>query len=110
MFSRLRRRLLWIILAVAAVAAVQSGFAVRTELGAIRLYQQYGSPLSSKVVSCRFKTTCSHYAVHALQKDGFLLGNLKIGHRLLMCSPVGWAWDQLSGSDADQSASAQSSE
>lgn len=102
MFRRAKRLFYWMLAAAAAWMLVESGFALRMEVGAIRLYQEYGSPISSKVVHCRYRPTCSQYALEVLQRDGFVMGNLETGHRLLMCSPVGWAWDKVSGKEPAQ--------
>ncbi|HSR69283.1 MAG TPA: membrane protein insertion efficiency factor YidD [Acidobacteriota bacterium] len=102
MFASARRLLIWLVIAAAMAVFIGSGLALRAEVGAIRFYQEYGSPISSKIVRCRYRPTCSHYALGVLEDDGLLKGNLKAGHRLLMCSPLGWAWDQVSGNDSSQ--------
>ena len=79
---------------VAALSAfVFSGLALRVEIGAITVYQQVGSPLTARVVTCRFEPSCSHYGLQVLRRDGFFLGNGKICLRLLHCSPLGWVAD-----------------
>ncbi len=45
---------------------------------------------------CRFKPTCSEYAIQAIQKYGIIKGTLKAGWRILRCNP--WnkgGWDPL---------------
>jgi len=45
---------------------------------------------------CRFKPTCSDYAISALTKYGFMKGGLKAMYRILRCNP--WnkgGWDPL---------------
>ncbi len=45
---------------------------------------------------CRFRPTCSEYAIQAIQKYGIIKGTLKAGWRILRCNP--WnkgGWDPL---------------
>jgi putative membrane protein insertion efficiency factor len=45
---------------------------------------------------CRFKPTCSEYAIQALEKYGFWRGGLKAVWRVLRCNP--WSkggWDPV---------------
>lgn len=51
----------------------------------IKLYQRFISPLFSP--SCRFYPTCSHYALEALEKYGFLKGSFLSIKRILRCNP-----------------------
>jgi hypothetical protein len=44
---------------------------------------------------CRFKPTCSDYAIDAITKHGIIKGSLKAAWRVLRCNP--WnkgGWDQ----------------
>ena len=61
------------------------------EIQAVRSYRTVVSPWMGYVLTCRFQPTCSEYALQVLQEKGFWAGNLKIGQRLLQCSPVGRA-------------------
>jgi putative membrane protein insertion efficiency factor len=61
----------------------------QTELAALRLYQRVGSPVMRHVVTCRFRPTCSQYALEVLERDGFWKGNAEVGVRLARCSPLG---------------------
>lgn len=87
----------WVLGCAAFLALAQSGVLLQTEIGAIRLYQRVGSPLLSHFVRCRFDPTCSHYAVQVLERDGLWKGNLETAVRLIHCSPIGWAYDQIAG-------------
>ncbi len=69
---------------------LQSSWSVRAETAAIHLYQRFGAPVISYVATCRFTPTCSHYALQALQEDGFWKGNLRVVQRLIDCSPIGF--------------------
>ena len=51
----------------------------------IRLYQRYISPYRSNC--CRFKPTCSAYALEAIQKYGAFKGGWLALKRLLRCHP-----------------------
>jgi len=45
---------------------------------------------------CRFKPTCSEYAINALEKHGFIRGGLMAFWRVLRCNP--WnkgGWDPV---------------
>ncbi len=51
----------------------------------IGLYRKYISPL--KPPTCRFKPTCSAYAIEAFQKRGFFAGMILTVWRILRCNP-----------------------
>ena len=72
-----------------------SGLPLRAEILAIETYQRFGSPVAGLFLQCRFEPTCSHYGLKALEETGLVLGNLRIGARLLHCSPFGVAYDGL---------------
>ena len=77
------------LLIVGVLGLFQTAWPRRIEVAAIHVYQQFGSPLMGHILTCRFDPTCSEYALHALQTEGFWQGNLRIGLRLIRCSPVG---------------------
>lgn len=81
-----------------AVLAIRSGLVLRTELGALRLYQATLSPVFARtsLVQCRFHPTCSVYAVQALTDGGLCRGNVAIVKRLAACSPIGYLYDRYS--------------
>jgi len=76
-------------LLVLLLILLQSSWSLRAETAAIHLYQRFGAPVMSYVATCRFTPTCSHYALQALQEDGFWKGNLRLVQRLIDCSPIG---------------------
>jgi len=80
-------------------------YPLRAELAAIHLYQRTLSPYMGYVAHCRFRPTCSHYAVERLEADGFWIGNVKIAVRLFMCSPIGYLIDAVRGSDPSTASS-----
>ena len=53
----------------------------------IRLYQKFISPI--KPSCCRFRPTCSAYAIEAFQKRGFFIGFILTVWRILRCNPFG---------------------
>lgn len=53
----------------------------------IKVYQTLISPLFPS--TCRYQPTCSHYAIEALQKHGFLKGGWLAIKRILSCHPWG---------------------
>jgi putative membrane protein insertion efficiency factor len=54
----------------------------------IRLYQVTLSPLLGPS-KCRFKPTCSHYAVEAIEEWGIFKGSWLAIRRVLRCHPWG---------------------
>lgn len=61
-------------------------------LAAIRGYQAVGSPAMAEMgVRCKYRPTCSHYAVAALSHYGTLEGLTRTAGRLWRCSPWGGA-------------------
>lgn len=74
-----------------AVSAIllQTHLPLKGEIGLIRLYQRFGSPLTSYMTTCRYHPTCSEYALVVLTEHGFWKGNLKLAMRMLLCSPLG---------------------
>ena len=92
-----RRTKVWAGLALAVSILLGPGgeWLLRAEIDLIRLYQQRASPVVAGVVTCRFDPSCSHFGLGALQESGFWKGNLLIGGRLILCSPIGFVWDAL---------------
>ncbi len=52
----------------------------------IRFYQKYLSALKGGG-TCKFRPTCSQYAIEAIEKYGFLKGGLLAAFRILRCNP-----------------------
>ncbi|MFA7635976.1 MAG: membrane protein insertion efficiency factor YidD [Bacillota bacterium] len=61
-------------------------WAVRIELGLIRFYRAFVSPLK-KYPSCRYIPTCSQYAEEAVAKYGVIRGTWLAIKRLARCHP-----------------------
>ena len=51
----------------------------------VRFYQKFISPL--KPPCCRFRPTCSSYAIEAFQEWGFIIGLALTVWRILRCNP-----------------------
>lgn len=51
----------------------------------VRFYQKFISPL--KPPCCRFRPTCSAYAIEAFQEWGFIIGLALTVWRILRCNP-----------------------
>ena len=64
----------------------------------IRLYQRWISPWTPAM--CRFRPTCSQYAVEAVEHHGVLKGTLLALWRILRCNPLcRGGWDPVPGTD-----------
>lgn len=82
----------------------QTSLLLNAEILIIHAYQKIGSPVTRYLASCRYEPTCSDYALGVLRSDGFWEGNLRIGSRLVRCSPLGLllpAGDQAKAAHAD---------
>lgn len=51
----------------------------------LQLYRRLVSPLYGDV--CRYYPSCSHYAMHAYQQRGVVLGTALTAWRLVRCNP-----------------------
>lgn len=58
---------------------------VAVVIAAIRVYRRWISPL--KGPTCRFRPTCSEYAIEALQRHGLVRGGWLAVRRLARCHP-----------------------
>jgi len=94
--GRRRRRLVRIVVALllAGVLAIDLSrpparqVSARLLLGGIHLYQATLSPrLAILGVQCRFRPSCSHYAVGAITRYGALSGSLRAAWRIVRCGP-----------------------
>ena len=54
-------------------------------IGCVRLYQMTLSPIVGR--QCRFRPTCSHYMIEAVEKYGAVRGTAKGLWRILRCNP-----------------------
>jgi putative membrane protein insertion efficiency factor len=51
----------------------------------VKFYQKFISPL--KPPCCRFRPTCSSYAIEAFKEWGFIVGLALTAWRILRCNP-----------------------
>jgi uncharacterized protein len=51
----------------------------------VRCYQRLISPLIGP--QCRFRPTCSEYAVQVIRRDGLLRGGSRAAWRIMRCHP-----------------------
>jgi putative membrane protein insertion efficiency factor len=66
----------------------------------IRLYQRWISPWTP--ASCRYRPTCSSYAVEAIELHGLVRGGWLSLKRVLSCHPFReGGWDPVPGSADD---------
>jgi uncharacterized protein len=61
------------------------GIARRTAIFLVRCYQTGISPLFAP--RCRFRPTCSQYAIEAIQKYGAIRGSWRALQRISRCHP-----------------------
>lgn len=55
----------------------------------ISLIRFYKSKISSKTKAvCRFRPTCSSFAIEAIEKHGALLGSIMAFCRIMRCNPL----------------------
>jgi len=95
--SALRRRLLrpeyWltgllavvVFFAVDALRAPQNQVGVRVFALAVDGYHHYVHPITGRFLRCRYRPTCSNYAVEAVRKYGVLKGGLMSYRRIASC-------------------------
>jgi|HubBroStandDraft_4_1064222.scaffolds.fasta_scaffold638458_1 putative membrane protein insertion efficiency factor len=68
-----------------ALRPPQHQVSVRLFAVAVDGYHHYLHPLSSRFVRCRYRPTCSRYAVEAVQRYGILKGGAMSVRRVLRC-------------------------
>ncbi|NME83626.1 membrane protein insertion efficiency factor YidD [Clostridium sp. SM-530-WT-3G] len=51
----------------------------------IKFYRKFISP--AKAPCCKFRPTCSQYALDAINKYGAFKGGIMAGYRILRCNP-----------------------
>ena len=70
----------------AVIGRAEQGL-VAVAAGAIGVYQIALSPVLPRV--CRFRPTCSEYALEALKRHGVVRGTILAIRRVLRCHPFG---------------------
>jgi hypothetical protein len=66
----------------------ENQFTVKALVFSIEKYREYVSPLLGNTVTCKFKLSCSSYAIMAFKKHGAFKGTKMIIVRLAKCSPL----------------------
>jgi putative membrane protein insertion efficiency factor len=75
-----------------AAAAIDSFRPARNQwtaqayIEAVRFYQHYGRPLSSRYIQCRYRPTCSEYSLEAVEAWGIRRGLALTYRRLASCT------------------------
>jgi uncharacterized protein len=60
----------------------------KTSIAAIHVYQRMGSPVVAWAgFRCRFRPSCSHYGVLAIEKYGVARGTWLAARRIVRCRP-----------------------
>ena len=57
----------------------------RAYVALVHGYQHVGRPVAAEFVQCRFRPTCSHYSIEAVQKYGLRKGFALTAARLWRC-------------------------
>lgn len=74
----------------------------RLLIGLVRFYQKQISPFK-KGASCRFRPTCSQYAIEAIRIHGAIKGTAMAVWRILRCNPFNkGGFDPVPGSGLDK--------
>src|ERR1017187_2612463 len=96
--STLRKRLtrpyryFAVVILLCAAAAADSSRPPATQItgqiyvSAVRLYQRYGRPLTSRLIHCRYRPTCSEYSLQAVGRLGIRRGLWLTVRRLSSCT------------------------
>ncbi|MFZ0427835.1 MAG: membrane protein insertion efficiency factor YidD [Acidobacteriota bacterium] len=82
-------------------ASLATPYPLRAEIAAVRFYRAHLSYYAGFVATCRYRPTCSLFALEHLESDGFWLGNVRVAKRLAMCSPVGYVIDKINGTEPE---------
>ena len=64
------------------------GVAARSAIAAIDGYRSHLSPLVARVVTCRFRPSCSLYGRQSIRRYGALRGGLRTLGRIARCNPM----------------------
>jgi uncharacterized protein len=89
--------LLAVLCAADAMRPPQSQVSVRAFTAGVAVYHRWLHPLTEKYVRCRFRPTCSAYAVQAVKEYGIAKGGWMSLRRVARCRqsvPMG-TWDPV---------------
>jgi hypothetical protein len=65
----------------------QKQLSARLFAAAVSSYSQYIHPLTGQYIRCRYRPTCSAYAVEAVRKYGIARGGRMAMRRIASCRP-----------------------
>lgn len=74
-----------LLFAVDALRPPQRQLSVRVFTASVDLYHSYLHPLTERYVRCRYRPTCSRYAVLAVRKYGIIRGSWMSARRIASC-------------------------
>lgn len=80
--------LLLVLMAFAAADSIRppkDQILARAYVQAVLEYQKYGRPISSKIIRCRYRPTCSQYSLEAVERFGIGRGLALTLRRLVSC-------------------------
>jgi putative membrane protein insertion efficiency factor len=91
----LRRPKTWLaLIAALALATVADSYRLPGRqvtaliyVGMVRVYQAIGSPVTRRLVQCRYQPTCSQYSIEAVEMNGIREGLLMTARRIARCTP-----------------------
>jgi hypothetical protein len=89
--------LLGLLFGVDAMRAPQKQVSVRAFAASVQAYHHWLHPWTERFVRCRFRPTCSAYAVQAVEKYGIARGGWMTVRRVSRCRrsvPMG-TWDPV---------------
>jgi putative membrane protein insertion efficiency factor len=70
-----------------ALRPPQSQLSVRVFVASVGVYHRYLHPFSGRFIRCRYRPTCSAYAVQAVRKYGIAKGAWMGIKRVASCQP-----------------------
>jgi len=79
--------LLVVLVGADAMSPPQSQVSVRLFVASVASYHRYIHPFTSQFIRCRYKPTCSEYAIQAVSKYGIVKGGSMSVRRVLSCQP-----------------------
>lgn len=81
------------LLFVLLVVLGMTGHLLRMELWFVHSYRSLKG-FRQNFTNCQYRPSCSEYGLLVLERDGLVMGNLRLAKRFSMCSPIGafWRW------------------
>lgn len=79
--------LVFALFCVDALRPPRDQVSVRAFAAAVDGYHAYLHPITGRFIRCRYKPTCSAYAVEAVRKYGIARGGWMSARRIASCTP-----------------------